>query len=182
MGLMSRLNLKTFARPSHQIDSVRALVLDMLVFADSRPLMPVPTAAPLNPFRSVGRRKHDTTDGKPPGLSIQRSRDLLRSIDTAHVVGLSDRTLLGGLAWTGDRIGAVARFRRADLEDQGPRPVLRFREKCGKQRKIPVRHDRKCWLGEYLAGHANPRTTQIHDRRRRRVTRNIVERQFGASL
>ena len=29
---------------------------------------------------------------------------------------------------------------------------------------------------QYLAGHANPRTTQIYDRRRRRVRRNIVER------
>jgi integrase/recombinase XerD len=29
---------------------------------------------------------------------------------------------------------------------------------------------------QYLAGHANPRTTQIYDRRRRQVTRNIVER------
>ena len=29
---------------------------------------------------------------------------------------------------------------------------------------------------QYLAGHANPKTTQIYDRRRRRVTRNIVER------
>ena len=29
---------------------------------------------------------------------------------------------------------------------------------------------------QYLAGHSNPRTTQICDRRRRRVTRNIVER------
>ena len=29
---------------------------------------------------------------------------------------------------------------------------------------------------QYLAGHAHPRTTQIYDRRRRRVTRNIVER------
>jgi site-specific recombinase XerD len=28
---------------------------------------------------------------------------------------------------------------------------------------------------QYLAGHPNPRTTQIYDRRRR-VTRNIVER------
>ena len=29
---------------------------------------------------------------------------------------------------------------------------------------------------QYLAGHSNPRTTQIYDRRPRRVTRNIVER------
>ncbi len=29
---------------------------------------------------------------------------------------------------------------------------------------------------QYLAGHSNPRTTQIYDRRRRRVTWNIVER------
>ena len=28
----------------------------------------------------------------------------------------------------------------------------------------------------YLAGHSHPRTTEIYDRRRRRVTRNIVER------
>ena len=31
----------------------------------------------------------------------------------------------------------------------------------------------------YLAGHANPRTTQIYDRRRR-VTRNIVDKDFRA--
>ena len=29
---------------------------------------------------------------------------------------------------------------------------------------------------QYLAGHSDPRTTQSYDRRRRRVTRNIVER------
>ena len=29
---------------------------------------------------------------------------------------------------------------------------------------------------QYLAGHANPKTTQIYDRRQKRVTRNIVER------
>ena len=29
---------------------------------------------------------------------------------------------------------------------------------------------------QYLAGHADPRTTRIYDRRRRKITRNIVER------
>ena len=29
---------------------------------------------------------------------------------------------------------------------------------------------------QYLAGHSNPRTTQVYDCRRRRATRNIVER------
>ena len=29
---------------------------------------------------------------------------------------------------------------------------------------------------QYLAGHAHPRTTQIYDRRRWRVSRNLVER------
>jgi integrase len=29
---------------------------------------------------------------------------------------------------------------------------------------------------QYLAGHADPRTTQLYDRRQKRVTRNIVER------
>ena len=169
-------------------------------------------------------------------------------------MGLRDLALLGTLAYTGARVGAVARLRRGDLEDQGPQRVLRFREKGGKQREIPVRHDLDRWLGEYLeaagidadpkeiplfrsalgkqkqlsdrplsansmglmlkrrlkdaglppifsphsfrvlvvtdllsqdvpledvqylAGHANPKTTQIYDRRRRRVTRNIVER------
>ena len=32
---------------------------------------------------------------------------------------------------------------------------------------------------QYLAGHSNPQTTQIYDRRRRRVTCNIVERILG---
>ena len=194
-------------------------------------------------------------DELPGDISTKtQAQDLLGSIDTSHVVGLRDRALLGTLAYTGARIGAVARLRRGDLEDQGPQRVLRFREKGGKQREIPVRHDLDRWLGDYLeaagiedapketplfrsalgkqkqlsprplsansmglmlkrrlkdaglppifsphsfrvlvvtdllsqdvtledvqylAGHANPRTTQIYDRRRRRVTRNIVER------
>ena len=211
-------------------------------------------AVALNPFASVRGKKHAVIDGKTPELAIQQARDLLASIDLSHVVGLRDRALLGTLAYTGARVGALARLRRGDLEDQGSQRVLRFREKGGQQREIPVRYDLDRWLDayllaaridavpketplfraalgkqkklatgalsanamrrmlkrrlkdarlptifsphsfrvlvvtdlltqdvpledvQYLAGHANPKTTQLYDRRQKRVTRNIVER------
>jgi len=61
-------------------------------------------------------------------------------------VGLRDRAVLGVLAYTGARIGALARLRCGDFQDHGPQRVLRFREKGGKEREIPVRHDLDDWL------------------------------------
>ncbi len=148
----------------------------------------------------------------------------------------------------------MAKLRLGDFQHDGTQYVLRFQEKGGKSREIPVRHDlegfirayvdsaglagetmetplfrasngrsrklmakplgteRICELVkrrlkdagvpsrlsphsfrvtaitalleqgvpmedvQYLAGHAEPRTTTLHDRRQKRVTRNIVER------
>jgi integrase/recombinase XerD len=170
------------------------------------------------------------------------------------VIGLRDRALLGVLAYTGARIGAVAKLRLSDYRNMGEQRVLRFREKGGKRREIPVRHDLDGWLREYmeaagmmeearsallfraangkkkeltkadykahpirqmlkrrledaglpelfsphsfrvtvvtdllnqnipledvqyLAGHSSPTTTRVYDRRKKRITRNIVER------
>jgi len=211
-------------------------------------------AVALNPFASVRGIKHSVTEGATPEISVEQARKLLRSLDLGHVVGLRDRAVLGVLAYTGARVGAVARLRLGDLRNFGEQRALRFREKGGKVREIPVRHDLDAWLRayldaagiigqddklplfraadgkrrqltpagyrahsmrqmlkrrledsglphlfsphsfrvavvtdllnqnvpledvQYLAGHSNPRTTQIYDRRRRRVTRNIVER------
>ena len=211
-------------------------------------------AVALNPFASVRGVKHSVSEGATPEISIEQARKLLRSVDVAHVVGLRDRAVLGVLAYTGARVGAVARLRLGDLRNFGEQRSLRFREKGGKVREIPVRHDLDVWLREYLdaagvapkddkmplfraadgrrgkltaagyaahsmrqmlkrrladaglphlfsphsfrvavvtdllnqnvpledvqylAGHSNLRTTQIYDRRQRRVTRNIVER------
>ena len=164
--------------------------------------------------------------------------------------GLRDRAVLAVLAYTAARVGAVAKLTMKNLVSDGSQYTLRFAEKGGKSREIPVRHDLEQFLFayvqaanitdgplfrtanrkskmltknpmtgidicrmmkrhlksaglpghfsphsfrvttvtdlleqnvpledvQYLAGHADPRTTRIYDRRRRKVTRNIVER------
>lgn len=212
-------------------------------------------AMALNPFATVRSMRY-RTDGKTPEITIGQARELLASVEVSTVTGLRDRAVLGTLIYTGARVGAVSRLRRRDLQDQGTQQTLRFLEKNGKDREIPVRHDLGEWLAEYLsasgiedpgawlyqaalpvkprpgqalsgkqmtdhlirimvkrrlkaaglpatlrphsfrvlvvtdllaqhvpledvqylAGHSNPQTTQLYDRRRRRVTRNIVER------
>ena len=211
-------------------------------------------AVPLNSFASVRGIKHTVVEGKTPEIGVEQARKLFKSVDVSNVVGLRDRAVLGVLAYTGARVGAVAKLRMSDYRNLGEQRVLRFREKGGREREIPVRHDLEGWLNEYidaaglaeaskasplfraadgkrkaltnaryvahsmrqmmkrrlndaglpalfsphsfrvtvvtdllnqnvpledvqyLAGHASPTTTRIYDRRRRRVTRNIVER------
>ena len=48
---------------------------------------------------------------------------------------------LGVCIYTAARVGAIARLRRGDLEHDGSQWCLRFAEKGGKARSIPVRHD-----------------------------------------
>ena len=65
-------------------------------------------------------------------------------------MGLRDRAVLGVLAYRGARIAAMARLRVADYRNLGDHRVLRFREKGGKDREIPVRHDLAAWLNQYI--------------------------------
>ncbi len=207
----------------------------------------------LNPAASVRGVKEQVIEGKTPEITVDQARTLLTSVNTGHVVGLRDRAILATLAYTACRAGAVAKLRLGDFQCEGTQYVLRFQEKGGKSREIPVRHDLEGFirsyldaadLGEakdrplfrstlrrtkqltgkplttkaicelvkrrlkdaglplrlsphsfrvtaitdlltqgvpledvqYLAGHAEPRTTGLYDRRQKRVTRNIVER------
>ncbi|MCA9147803.1 MAG: tyrosine-type recombinase/integrase [Planctomycetales bacterium] len=208
----------------------------------------------LNPAASVRGDRLQVVEGKTPEISIKQVRRLFQSISTKSVVGLRDRAVIGILVYTAARVGAVAKLRRGDFYDLGDQFCLRFTEKGGKSREIPVRHDLQRWIWEYLeaggmeysekskplfrtterrtksltqnpmtagdmarmvkrrlraaglpdrlsphsfrvttitdllsqgvpledvqnlAGHADPRTTRLYDRRQRRVTRNIVER------
>ena len=208
----------------------------------------------LNPAASVRGPRHQVIEGKTPEITACQARRLLSTIDTSNVVGLRDRAVIGILIYTAARVGAVAQLRRLDLTDAGDQYCLRFNEKGGKSREIPVRHDLQRFIFAYLveakcqeapkesplfrtavrrtkqlterpmtagdmsrmvnrriadaglpnrltahsfrvatitdlleqgvpladvqhlAGHADPRTTGLYDRRQKCITRNIVER------
>ena len=209
----------------------------------------------LNPAASVRGPRYQVVEGKTPEITVLQARALLRTLDTSNVVGLRDQALLGILIYTAARVGAVSRLRCQDFQDLGDQHALRFLEKNGKSRSIPVRHDLRQFLRDYLqarfgdvrpdrtaplfvsalgktkklsnnplrpddvtrmvkrrlrsaglpdhlcshsfrvatitdllsqgvsltevknlAGHVDPRTTQLYDRRHQNVSRNIVER------
>lgn len=208
----------------------------------------------LNPAASVRSDRLQVVEGRTPEIGVDQARRLLKHIDASHVVGLRDRAVIGILIYTAVRVGAVAQLRRGDFYESADQHFLRFREKRGKSREIPVRHDLRQLLLDYLAagsldyadksaplfrttrgrtrrltpfsmsaddiarmmkrrlkeagqsdrlsphsfrvttitdllsqgvpledvqhlaGHADPRTTRLYDRRQRTVTRNIVER------
>jgi integrase/recombinase XerD len=105
----------------------------------------------LNPAASVRGVKETVVEGKTPEIPIDQARRLLASIDTGHVVGLRDRAILATLAYTSVRAGAVARLRLGDLQHDGTQYTLRFLEKGGKSREIPVRHDLERDILAYMA-------------------------------
>ena len=208
-------------------------------------------AIPLNPALSVRGEKHQTIEGKTPEISPVQAAKLLKSCDENSLIGLRDKTIIAILIYTAARVGAVAKLTLGDFVTTGTLYALKFKEKGGKDREIPVRHDlealikkyiersgiskssplfpsaigksgklsssemhpndlrrmlkrrlkeaglssefsphsfRVCTLTDllkqevpredvqYLAGHADARTTALYDRRGKKVTRNIVER------
>ncbi len=106
-------------------------------------------AVVLNPFSSVRGIRHSVVEGKTAEIAVDQIRALLKSIDTDNPLGLRDKAVLGVLAYTGARVGAIARLRLSDYRDLGTQKLLRFREKGGKDREIPVRHDLEAWLDQY---------------------------------
>ena len=105
----------------------------------------------LNPALSVKTERFSALEGKTPEITVEQARLLLQSISVDTAIGLRDRAIIGILVYTAARAGAVARLRSKDLVDEGTQLSLRFREKGGKHRAIPVRHDLQGFLTEYLS-------------------------------
>jgi len=99
------------------------------------------------------RKRYVVIEGKTPEISVQQARTLLQSIDLSDPIGLRDRAILAILAYTSSRAGAVARLRRGDFSDAGDHQwMLRFVDKGGKSREIPVRHDLQHMIAVYIEG------------------------------
>lgn len=208
----------------------------------------------LNPALSVRAPCYSAHEGKTPEITVQQCRTLLASLRLNTAVDYRDRAIIAALIYTAARAGAVARLRIKDFAHDGTQYGLRFAEKGGKSRLIPVRSNLEAFIKEYLSvagladankdepllrtadgrsgrlttsgvsaidicrmvkrrlkaagiesaatphsfracsatdlllhgtaledvqhllGHSDSRVTKLYDRRRRQVTRNIVER------
>jgi integrase len=85
-----------------------------------------------------------------PEITVEQARRLLASIEPASVVDYRDRALIAVLIYTAARAGAVGKLRLRDFVEDGSQFVLRFAEKGGKARSIPVRHDLQCHMQDFL--------------------------------
>ena len=94
----------------------------------------------MNPAREVKTERFSRTEGKTPAFVEGEVQKLLDVIEASTHTGLRDRALLGVLAYTFARIGAVVNLKVEDYYPSGKRFFLRFREKGGKEKELPVHH------------------------------------------
>jgi site-specific recombinase XerD len=84
------------------------------------------------------------------GVNPRRNRMQQCSQYAYDVTGLRDCALLGVLAYTFARIGAVVNLKVEDYYPSGKRYLLRFKEKGGKEKELPVHHKLEEILDQYL--------------------------------
>ena len=104
----------------------------------------------MNPAREVKTERFSRTEGKTPAFVEGAVQKLLSIIETSTHTSLRDRALLGVLAYTFARIGAVVNLKVEDYYPSGKRFLLRFKEKGGKAKELPVHHKLEELLDEYL--------------------------------
>jgi integrase/recombinase XerD len=103
----------------------------------------------MNPAREVKTVRFSRTEGKTPAFVEGEFKGYLTRLRPPHT-GLRDRALLGVLAYTFARIGAVVNLKVEDYYPSGKRFWLRFKEKGGKEKELPVHHKLEELLDQYL--------------------------------
>jgi site-specific recombinase XerD len=92
----------------------------------------------MNPAREVKTERFSRTEGKTLAFVDGEVQTLLNAVETSTRTGLRDRALLGTLAYTFARIGAVVNLKVEDYYPSGKRFLLRFKEKGVKEKELPV--------------------------------------------
>jgi integrase/recombinase XerD len=105
---------------------------------------------PMNPASSVRGPKHVVKVGKTPVLTAEQARQLLDSIDTATIVGLRDRAILGVMCYTFARVSATVNMKVEDYYQTGKRWWFRLHEKGGKRHEVPAHHNADAYIDAYL--------------------------------
>src|ERR1700724_3350927 len=78
----------------------------------------------MNPAREVKTERFSRAEGKTPAFVEGEVQKLLGAIETTAHTGLRDRSLLGTLAYTFARIGAVVNLKVEDCYPSGKRFLL----------------------------------------------------------
>jgi integrase/recombinase XerD len=77
-------------------------------------------------------------DGKTVALTANDCRKMLDYPSHFTLQGIRDRALFAVLAFTGCRVGEVARLRIGDYQQHGGHRILNIRGKGGKERRVPL--------------------------------------------
>src|ERR1700730_17758111 len=117
----------------------------------------------VNPPHAVRGPNYVVKKGKTPVLTADEARALLDSIpitkptteDGAEagmpdLIGLRDRALIGIMAYSFARVGAVIRMKVGDYFVQGRRRWVRLHEKGGKEHDVPCHHNLDHYLDAYI--------------------------------
>ena len=83
-------------------------------------------------------------------MSSEDTRALFESIDTSTLIGLRDRALIGVMAYSFARIGAMLAMRVENYRPIGKGWFLRLHEKGGKQHEVPAHHVLERYLDVYI--------------------------------
>lgn len=107
---------------------------------------------PMNPAGSVRGPRFSVSKGRTQLLNAEEARALLDSIDTANIIGLRDRALIGLMIYTFARVGAAIGMTVGDVYVQGRRTWIRLHEKGGKIHEVPCHRQLEAWLHAYVDG------------------------------
>ncbi|MBX9583465.1 MAG: site-specific integrase [Gemmataceae bacterium] len=142
---------------------------------------------PFNPAAAVRGPKYVIKTGKTPVLSAEETRALFAAIETGTIAGLRDRALIGVMAYSFARVGAVLGMDVGDFYQQGRRHWLRLHEKGGKEHAVPAHHLADEYLAAYIAaagigGDTRGALFRSLDRRRKLTGRRLGAREALAMV